>query len=123
MRSKHSNNTGRGHYSMDLQNSDLYNLAPSVSIFGIVIFAVPHSRKLKLCTVHLLSNAVKIMLFISDVQYYVPIKLCKTAGCTHLFKITGKLKPENVILKWNYIWDIIEIEWKEVNTWLLMETK
>ena len=29
------------------------------------------------------------MLFISDVQFYVPIKLCKTPGSIHLFKITG----------------------------------
>ena len=31
------------------------------------------------------------MLFISDVQYYVPKKLCKTAGSIHLFKITGTI--------------------------------
>ena len=42
--------------------------------------------------------AVKIMTFISDVQYYVPMKLCKTAGSIHLFKITGPLKPENIKL-------------------------
>lgn len=61
------------------------------------------------------SYAVKIMLFISDTQYYVPGKLCRMAGSTHLFKITGTLVPENVNLKWIFIWDIIEIEWKEVN--------
>ena len=44
------------------------------------------------------SNAVKIIIFISDVQYYVPIKLCKTAGSIHLFKITSTIKPENVNL-------------------------
>ena len=60
------------------------------------------------------SNAVKIMIFISDVQYYVPIKLCKTAGSIHLFKITGTLKPENIKLNQNYIWDTQEIDWKEV---------
>ena len=63
-----------------------------------MIFAVLHSRKLKLCRGWLFSNSVKIMLFISDI-YYVPIKLCKTAGSIHLFKITGTLKPENVKLK------------------------
>ena len=42
-------------------------------------------------------------------------KLCKAAGRIHLFKITGMLKPENVKLKQNYIWDILEIDWKEVN--------
>ena len=61
------------------------------------------------------SNAVKIMIFISDVQYYVPIKLCKTAGSIHFFKIMGMLKPENIKLNKNYIWDTLEIDWKEVS--------
>ena len=37
------------------------------------------------------------------------------AGGIHLFKITGTLTPENVKLKTNIIWDIIELDWKEVN--------
>ena len=60
------------------------------------------------------SNAVKIITFISDVQYYIPIKLCKTAGNIHLFKITGMVKPENIKLNKNYIWETLEIDWKEV---------
>ena len=54
------------------------------------------------------------MVFISDVQNYIPIKLCKTTGSIHLFKITGTLKAENVKLNNNYIWDTLEIDWKEV---------
>ena len=100
---------------MSLQNSVLYNFGNKLSIFGLVIFAVLHSRKLKLCRWHLFSNAVKIMLFISDVKYYVSIKLCKTTGSIHLFKITSMPKPENVKLRWNYIWGVIEEDWKEVN--------
>ena len=61
------------------------------------------------------SNAVKVMLFISDGQHYIPVKLCRTAGSIHLFKITGKLTPEHIQLERNIIWDIIEIDWKEVN--------
>ena len=41
---------------------------------------------------------MKIMVFISDVQNYIPIKLCKTAGSRQLFKITGMLKVENIKL-------------------------
>ena len=37
-------------------------------------------------------------MFISDMQNYAPIKLCKTAGSIHLFKIRGMLKPENIKL-------------------------
>ena len=55
------------------------------------------------------------MIFISDVQYYVPIKLCKTTGILHLFKIIGMLKPENIKLNQNYIWDTLEMDWKEVS--------
>ena len=61
------------------------------------------------------SNIVKTMIFILDVEYYVPIKPNKTAGSIHLFKITGTLKPANVKLNHNYIWEAIEIDWKEVN--------
>ena len=55
------------------------------------------------------------MLFISDAQYYVPVKLCGTAGSIHLFKITEKLTHEHVELKRNILQDIIELDWKEVN--------
>ena len=61
------------------------------------------------------SNTVKIMIFISDVQYYVPIKIFKTTGSIHLFKIMGMLKPENIKLNKNYTWDTLEIDWKEVS--------
>ena len=60
------------------------------------------------------SNTVKIMKLISDVQNNSPIKLCKTAGTIHLFKITGTLKAENIKLNKNYIWDMLEIDQKEV---------
>ena len=62
------------------------------------------------------------MLFISDVQYYMPVKLCKTAGSIYLFKITempDKVMckceiPDKVKLNKNYMWDILEVDWKEV---------
>ena len=54
------------------------------------------------------------MIFIPDVQNYVPIKLYKTVGSIHLFKIAGMLKPENIKLNKSYIWDMLEIYWKEV---------
>ena len=55
------------------------------------------------------------MIFISDVQNYVPIKFCKTAGSIHLLKIIGTLKADNIKLNKNYLWDMLEIDWKEVN--------
>ena len=73
-----------------------------------------HYRKSKLCKGRRFSNAVKIMSFISDIKHYIPIKLCKAAGNIHLFKIIGTLKAENIKLNKNYIWDTLELDWKEV---------
>ena len=75
----------------------------ALTIFGLVVIAILHYRKSKLCRGCMFSNAMKVMIFISDVQYHVPIKLCKTAGSIHLFKITCMLKPENVKLNQNYV--------------------
>ena len=90
-----------------------------MSLLGLILFVIVKSRKLKLFRGHLFSNRVKIMLFISDTKYNIPIKLCKTAGSMHLFKTIGLLTSENVKLKRNKIWDIIEIYWKEVNMTLI----
>ena len=54
------------------------------------------------------------MLFITDVQNYVPIKLHKTAGSIQLFKIKGTLKSEDVKLNRNYLWDMLELDWNKV---------
>ena len=78
----------------------------SISILGLVLFIIIKLKKLKLFRGHLFSNSVKIMLFILDTKYYVPIKLCKMAGSIHLFKITRTLTSENVKLKRKF-----EIKW------------
>ena len=41
--------------------------------------------------------------------------MCRTARSIHLFKISGTLIPEHIKLKRNILWDIIGIDWKEVN--------
>ena len=69
-----------------------------LTILSLIIVTFLHYRKSRFCKGHRFSNAVKIMIFISDVQNYVPIKLCKTAGSIHLFKIIGMLKAENIKL-------------------------
>ena len=57
---------------------------------------------------------MKIVLFISDVQHYIQIKLCKTSGSPHLFKIKGTLKSEDIRLNKNYLWDMLEINWNRI---------
>ena len=85
-----------------------------LTVVSVIIVIFLHYRKSRLCKGYIFSNAIKIMLFISDVQNYVPIKLCKTASSIHLFKIKGTLKSRNVKLNKNYLWDTLEIDWNRV---------
>ena len=86
----------------------------SLTILSLVLITILHYRKSKFYKGYRFSNAVKIMIFISDVQNYVPVKLCKTAGSIHLFKISGMLKAENMKLNKNYLCNTLETDWTEV---------
>ena len=85
-----------------------------LTILSLIIVIFLHYEKPRFCKGYKFSNAVEIIMFISDMQNYVPIKLCKTAGSIRLSKIRGMLKPENIKLNKNYLWDTMEIDWKEV---------
>ena len=85
-----------------------------LTILSLIIVTFLHYRKSRLCKGHRFSKCSKIMIFISDIQNYVPIKLCKTAGSSHLFKMIGTIKAENIKLNTNYLWDTLEIDWKEI---------
>ena len=85
-------------------------LTLSIVMIGLIVFAILQLRRIKLCKGQLFSNVVKIMLFISDIQYYILVKLCKTAGSIHLFKITGKITMDKVKLNRHYVSDILEID-------------
>ena len=39
----------------------------------------------------------------------------REAGSIHLFRIRGRLNSESVTLKKNWIWDVLEIDWLNVN--------
>ena len=95
-------------------NPECKTLAYKEIILSLIIVMFLHYRKSSFCKGHKFSNAVNIMMFISGVQNYVPIKLCKTAESIHLFKTKDTLKPEDIKLNKSYLWDTWEIDWKEV---------
>ena len=80
----------------------------TLTVLCLILVTCLNYRKSKFCKGHRFSNAMKIMIFISDVQNYIPVKLCKATGSIHLFKISGTLKAENIKLNKNYIWDRLE---------------
>ena len=103
-----------GNYKHECTSQFYIILALTTVTIGLVVFIILQVRRIKLCRGQLFSKVFKIMLFISDVQYYVPVRLCKTAGSIHLFKITGRLTADKVKLNRHYMWDILEIDWSEV---------
>ena len=48
-------------------------LVLSLAIISLIIFAILQVRRIKIYRGQIFSNVVKIMLFISDVQYYIPV--------------------------------------------------
>ena len=82
---------------------------------GMLYLVTNKIRKTSFCKGHLFSNNTKILLFISNTHSYVPIKLCRVAKSIHLFRLKGRLKPENVKLKKNWIWDVLEIDWSDIS--------
>ena len=64
---------------------------------------------------------VKIKLFLADTKSYVSLNLNQSARNTHLFKLIGELSSDNVALKKNWIWDMLEIRW--VDTRVMLNNK
>ena len=88
--------------------------ALALMIIGPTLFILATTRKCRIFRGQLFSNTVTVMLFFSDVDQYVPIKLYKTTGSIHLFKIVGHLTPDETTLGRKLLWDAVKIDWKEV---------
>ena len=98
----------------DSECSTLAYIGMALTILSMATVILLHFRKSKLCRGHRFSNVVKIVLFILDVQNYIPIKLCKTSGSIHLFRVQGTLKPGDIKLNRHYLWDTLEINWNGI---------
>ena len=97
---------------MKMKDSECVTLAYIgivLTLLSMAIVILLHYRKSKFCRGHRFSNIVKIVLFIWDVQHYILIRLWKTSGSLHLFKIIGTLTSDDVRLNKSYLWDTLEI--------------
>ena len=89
---------------------------------GIVtLMALAKLRKSRIFKGRLFSNTTKIKLFVPDNHCYIPLHLNKLAGSVHLFKLHSILTTENLVLKKNWVWDVLEIDWTDV--YLLQDHK
>ena len=90
----------------------------SLILLCVLFLMIEKLYRMPMCRKYRYSKTIKIMLFISDIKLYVPIKLCKTSGSIHLFKLIGSIIKENITLHQNMIWDVVEIDWRLVTVTL-----
>ena len=68
----------------------------SLILLGIMFFIIEKVHKMPIFRKCQYSNTIKVLVFISNIKSYVPIKLCKTTGSIHLFKSMGGLQREDI---------------------------
>ena len=83
----------------------------SLILLGVLFLTIEKLYRIPIFRKYHYSNTIKIMIFLSDIKSYVPIKLCKTSGSIHLFKLMASINKENITLHKNILWDILEIDW------------
>ena len=69
-----------------------------LTVLSMITVIFLHYRKSKLCRGYRFSNVVNIVLFISDVQNYIPEKLCITSVSIHVFKIKAHKTEQKLLL-------------------------
>ena len=89
-------------------------LVKILMIIIVTLLAIAKLRKSRIFKGRLFSKTIKIKLFVVDNHCYIPLHLNKLAGSVHLFKLHSILTKENLVLKKNWIWDILEIDWTDV---------
>ena len=87
-------------------------LVINLAIVNLMAFA--KLRKSRISKGKLFSNTIKVKLFVADNHCYIPLQLNKLAGSVHLFKLHGMLTKDNLVLRKNWIWDVLEIDWTDV---------
>ena len=86
----------------------------SINLGIVTLMALAELRKSRVFRGRLFSNTIKIKLSIVDNQCYIPLHLNKIAGSVHLLKLHVMLTKENLTLKKNWIWDVLQIDWTDM---------
>ena len=81
-----------------------------LTLLGNIFLIIEKVHKMPIFRKHQYSNTIKVLIFKSNIKSYVPIKLCKTRGSIHLFKLTRSLQREGIRLHRNKVRDILEID-------------
>ena len=87
-------------------NLELIQLLIMQNLILTILLVLAKLKKSKVFQGHILTNMVKIKLFLANTESYVPLELNSAAGNAHLFKLLGALTVEKFTLRKNWIWDV-----------------
>ena len=93
-------------------NSGLLKILMILNLVIVVSLLLRKLKKSILFRGRPFSNLVKVKLFLADTKSYISLNLSQSAGNMHLFKLISELSPHDIILKKNWIWDVLEIKWE-----------
>ena len=96
-------------------NSELLKILMILNLVIVVLLLLRKIKRSVFFQGQFFSNTVKIKLFLADTKSYVSLDLNKIAKNTHLFKLTGELSLDNITLRKNWIWDVLEIQWNDIH--------
>ena len=94
--------------------NDLVRIPLTLNLAVLTLMALAKLRKSKIFKGRLFSYIVKIKLFVGDKQCYILLHLNKMTGSVHSFKLYGMFIKENLTLRKNWIWDVLEIDWTDM---------
>ena len=101
--------------------SGLEKMLLIINLIVVTIMAITKLRKSRIFKGKLFSNSIKVKLFIADNHCYIPLPLNKLAGSINLITLHGVLRKENLVLRKNWTWNFLEIDWTDV--YLLQDHK
>ena len=92
-------------------NSGLLKILMILNLVIVVSLLLRKIKKSILFWGQPFSNMVKVKVFLANTKFYVSLNLNQSARNMHLFKLMGELSPNDVVLKKNWIWDVLEVKW------------
>ena len=95
-------------------NSGLLKILMILNLVTVVSLLLRKIKKSILFWGKPFSNMVKTKLILADTKSFVSLNLNQSAGNMHLFKLMGDPSPNNVVLKKNLIWDVLEVKWRDI---------
>ena len=96
-------------------NSGLLKILMILNLVIVVSLLLRKIKKSILFWGQPFSNMVKIKLILANTKSYILLNLNQSARNTHLFKLMGELSPINIMLKKNWIWDVLEVKWGNIH--------